>query len=267
MTTFLVLVLFVMVAGAVAFYTVSRTTVFEFERGLKYVNGRLESVLTTGAYWHVPFWTQIRKVDVRPRFVSIVGQEVLSADGVTLKMSLAARYQVVDPKVAVNEIDDYQQALYLELQLGLRELTGAAAVDELLEKRPEFGRRLFELKRGSIEKLGLSLMSVDVKDVMFPGELKRIFAEVVKARKEGQAALERARAETATLRHLANATEAIDRNPTLLQLRLLQAVEGSSGNTIVLGVPGTMAPLIVPGREPAPAKKKGRAKAAASEEA
>jgi hypothetical protein len=86
---------------------------------------------------------------------------------------------------------------------------------------------------------------------MFPGDLKRIFSQVVKARKEGQAALEKARAETATLRHLANAASLIDRHPTILQLRLLQAVQESSGNTLVLGMPPQSTPL--PVRDPQPA--------------
>ncbi len=72
---------------------------------------------------------------------------------------------------------------------------------------------------------------------MFPGELKNIFAQVVNARKEGLAALERARGETAALRSLANAAGALDNNPGLLQLRLLQVLEKNSGNTVVLMAP------------------------------
>ena len=73
---------------------------------------------------------------------------------------------------------------------------------------------------------------------MFPGKLKDIFAQVVNARKEGLAALEKARGETASLRNLANAAKMIESNPNLMQLRLLQALGESSGNTLVLGMPG-----------------------------
>ena len=112
-----------------------------------------------------------------------------------------------------------------------------------------FGARLLERKKPAAAQLGLLLESVNVKDVMFPGDLKRIFSQVVKARKEGQAALEKARAETATLRHLANAASLIDRNPTILQLRLLQSVQDSSGNTLVLGMPPQSTPLPVRDRQ------------------
>lgn len=59
---------------------------------------------------------------------------------------------------------------------------------------------------------------------MLPGEMRRTFAEVIKARNEGQAALERARGETAALRNLANAARTISDNPVLLNLRLLQSI-------------------------------------------
>jgi hypothetical protein len=85
---------------------------------------------------------------------------------------------------------------------------------------------------------------------MVPGELKRAFAGIVAARREGEAALERARGETAALRSLANAGRLVDENPGLLQLRLLQQLEASSGNTVVMGWPGPDGRLPPP---PAPA--------------
>ena len=78
---------------------------------------------------------------------------------------------------------------------------------------------------------------------MVRGEMKKVFAQVVKAQKEGQAALERARGETAALRNLANAARTMDENPSLLQLRALQTLADSSGNTLVLGLPNSAVPL------------------------
>ncbi len=175
-------------------------TVYEYEKGLKFAKGKFEQTLESGAYWYVPFSTSIQKIDMRPRFASIGGQEVLSTDNIALKISLAARYQVVNPDIAINKVQDYQEALYLELQLALREIIGNAAIDTLLENRSRFSENLFELTQAKIKELGLELLSVNIKDIMFPGNLKQMFAQVVKARKEGQAALEKARGETAALR-------------------------------------------------------------------
>ena len=85
--------------------------------------------------------------------------------------------------------------------------------------------------------LGLKLISVHVKDILFPGKLKEVFAQVVSARKEGLAILEKARGETAALRSLANAAKMIEANPHLMQLRLVQSLGQPSGNSLVFGMP------------------------------
>jgi regulator of protease activity HflC (stomatin/prohibitin superfamily) len=221
---------------------VRRVVVFEYERGLRYVNGRFTGAVPAGRYW-CDWRTEIRRVDMRPRMESIPGQEVLSADGVTVKVSLVARYEIVDPAVATNMVADYRLALYLEVQVALREIVGSSDIDTLLAQRGELGARMLAARSEAASALGLRLIAVDVRDIMFPGDLKRVFAQVVIARKEGQAALEKARAETATLRHLANAASLVDRQPTILQLRLLQSVQESSGNTLVLGATGPTLPL------------------------
>ncbi len=238
MTWFISIVAAVAVLVVVFRYGVHRATVLEYQKALRYTRGRFRDVLGPGQYWYVPFFTMIERVDVRPRFVSITGQEVLTADGVTLKVSLAANFEITDPDVAINKVQTYQDALYVELQLALRQIVGSAEIDALLSDRDGMSKRLMELAEAKAAALGLKLISVDLKDIMFPGRLKETFAQVVTARKEGLAALERARGETAALRHLANAARMMDSNPNLMPLRLLQAIEGSSGHTVVLGAPG-----------------------------
>jgi hypothetical protein len=95
----------------------------------------------------------------------------------------------------------------------------------------------------------LGFISADIKDIMFPGEMKKAFAQVVKAQKDGQAALEKARGETAALRTLANAVRMMDDNPNLLQLRALQAFADSGGNRLGLGLPNGAVPLAKRGEE------------------
>ena len=232
----------VLLVGLYVRTTFVRVTVFEFERGLKYSDGRFVGTLVPGRYWAYRPQVLIRKVDVRPRFVTIGGQEVLSSDGVTLKVSLAVEYEITDPELAVNKVESADQALYLTLQLALREIVGGTNIDDVLARRDEFGPRLLELGAERAEEVGLRLLRVEVRDIMFPGELKKIFAQVVQAQKEGQAALEKVRAETAALRGLANAARMVEGNPSLLQLRLLQT-GSSAGNTVVLGFPTSDTPL------------------------
>lgn len=245
LTIVAVLLAILLVAGLISSLAerVGRVTVFEHQRGVRYDHGRFTGVLPAGRY---RFWrprTAISTVDMRPRVSTVPGQEVLSAEGVTLRLSLAASWSVADPAKALHQSQDYQTALYVALQLALRQVVGTVPIDDVVERRADLGPRVRELVAPTAEGLGLTLEAVDVRDIMFPGDLKRLFAQVVQARKEGQAALEKARGETAALRNLANAARMVDASPALLQLRLLQQLAGSSGNTIVLGVGGLTTPI------------------------
>src|SRR5258705_13151373 len=89
------------------------------------------------------------------------------------------------------------------------------------------------------------LLALEVKNVMFRAELKRAFGEVLKARQEGQAALERARGESAALRNLANAARLIEGQPALATLRFLQMLEASNGGqTFVMNDLATLLPAL-----------------------
>jgi regulator of protease activity HflC (stomatin/prohibitin superfamily) len=225
-----------------------RIVIYEYERGLKYRRGRFVGLLEPGSYWYWRYNVTVTKIDVRPRYESVTGQEVLSADNIGLKASLAAKYEIADPYVAMNRIENYAAALHLELQIALRGIVSATEIDEILAKRQDIGAQIHAQAESKAQELGLRLLSVELKDVMFPGDLKKVFAQVVQARKEGQAALERARGETAALRNLANAAKMLEDNPALLQLRVLQVLGEGSGNSVVLTA-SPQTPFLVPGRE------------------
>jgi regulator of protease activity HflC (stomatin/prohibitin superfamily) len=212
-------------------------TVHDYERGLRYRSGRFTGLVDPGSHVVIRPINEVRVIDGRPGFVLVEGQEVLTADGVPLKVSLAARYVVGDPVAAITNDQDYLRALHVELQLGLRDALSAGSVEEILGSRAKIGPAVMERTASSLAKIGIELLGVEARDIMVPGELKRLFAGVVAARKEGEASLERVRAETAALRSLANAGRLIEDNPGLLQLRMLQQVGGSTGNTVVVSMP------------------------------
>lgn len=213
-----------------------KITVWEYEQGLLYTDGKLTKSLPPGAHWICPLMQSVVKVDMRERQLVVAGQELLSLDNVGLKLSIAGNYKVVDPKLATNKVDNYYSALYIALQLELREIISTLKIEELLEKRNQIGERLLEVCRPKAAELGLELVSANVKDIMFAGDFKKIFGQIVKAQKEGQAALERARGETAALRSLANAAKMLETNPMLLQLRAIQAMSETNGNSLIFNV-------------------------------
>src|SRR5918992_3143464 len=106
----------------VPFISMRQITVFEYERGLRYRRGRFAGVVEPGAYWVWPRWTTIVKVDIRPVYMVVPAQEVVTADGVGVKITVSAKYQVADPERAINAVASYQTALYTQLQLALRDI-------------------------------------------------------------------------------------------------------------------------------------------------
>lgn len=97
-----------------------------------------------------------------------------------------------------------------------------------------------EAAAAAAAELGVEIRRAAVRDVMLSADLRRAFAEAVRLREEGKAALEKARAEMAALRSLANAARMLKDNPELVRLRLLQSIDAvgaKSGNTLVLGAP------------------------------
>jgi regulator of protease activity HflC (stomatin/prohibitin superfamily) len=220
--------------GLMLLLSTSRAIIYEYERAILYQNGKFRRILDPGAYFLNSKFHKIYRVDMRRQSVTLPGQEVLSADNISIRASLAATYQVTDPYRAFNNSSNYVNELYLALQNILRDQVGGLAVAELLEKRQTLGETLLQQGKVQAQELGVELLSVMVKDIMFPGDLKNIFAQVVNARLEGQAALERARGETAALRSLANGAKLLDDHPALYQLRLLQALSASANSTIIL---------------------------------
>lgn len=212
-------------------------TVHDYERGLRYRRGRFTGLVDPGSHVVVRPFNDVRVLDARPVYVTVEGQEVLTSDGVAVKVSLAARYVVGDPVAAITNDQDFRRAIHVELQLGLRGAIAAGTLAEILGTRSKLGPAIMERAASALARIGVELLAVEIRDLMVPGELKRLFAGVVAARKEGEASLERVRAETAALRSLANAGRMIEDNPGLLQLRMLQQVGGSTGNTVLLSMP------------------------------
>lgn len=211
-------------------------TVYEYERALKFKNGRFVEILGPGRYRFLSTYTEVKKADIRPAYITVAGQEILTADSISVKASITARYEIADPVKALNEIQNYLEGLYLELQVALREVVGSVTIEEFLGGRAGFGKRLLQIASVPTGEFGVSLISVEIKDIMFPGVLKQTFAQVAEARQEGLAALERARGESAALRTMANAAKLMDKSPGLGQLRMLQVLGESRGNTLILNL-------------------------------
>jgi regulator of protease activity HflC (stomatin/prohibitin superfamily) len=220
---------------------VQRTTVFEYQHAIRFVRGRFAGMLPPGVHWILRPRTTVQLLDARPRVVTIPGQEVLSSDGVALKASLLLELRVADPRLATLESASYEQSLYAKAQSALRVAIGEKPIEEVLQSRADLSARLAADVEPAARALGIELRSISIKDIMFAGTLKEAFSQTARARQEAQAALERARGESAALRNLANAARLLETNPNLFQLRVLQAMSDGSRIVVHLTPPDAVA--------------------------
>jgi regulator of protease activity HflC (stomatin/prohibitin superfamily) len=130
-------------------------------------------------------WT-MNLIDLRKASQAVAGQEVLTADNVGLKLSLLVTYQVTDPVKAAHETQHWQSDINHSAQLALRAVVAGATAEALLNQRLEIGAQLLARVRPELAKIGISVLAVEVKEVMFPDELQRALAEVLKTKPAGQ---------------------------------------------------------------------------------
>jgi regulator of protease activity HflC (stomatin/prohibitin superfamily) len=209
-------------------------TIFEYERGVKFHNGKFREILGPGKYYYFTASTRIEVFDIRPAILQLNGQELLSADQITVKISLAVKYQITNPQALISDYQDYQEYLYTNTQFILREVISSIEMDKLLESRKTISENIKTYLVEDKSVAGLSILSVNLKDFMLSAELKKAYLEVIKAKKEALSLLEKARGEAATLRSLANTAKMLENNPELAKLRLIQTIETSKGNTFMI---------------------------------
>lgn len=228
--------LILVLAWAAVFFWPRPRIIRQHQRALRFRKGRLVGEHAAGRYWLRPRIEELIVFDVRRRQIVIAGQEVLTSDRVPLKVSLIAEFTVTDLRKAHSVVESYEQSLYGRIQLAVREALASRDLDTALTERGELGQQITGLVAGSAAEFGVELHSTQIRDFMMAGGLRSAYADVIAARQQGLAALERARGESAALRNLANSAELLERHPGLMQLRLLQTVAAGNESRIVLSL-------------------------------
>ena len=208
-----------------------------------YINGRFQEVVGPGpyAFWKGMADARLVEVDMREQMVDVSGQEIMTADKVTLRINAVATYRLVDVEKSLSLTGDYRQSLYREVQLALRAIVGAKPLDAFLINKDDTASEIEADVRKRSAKFGLEILSVGIRDVILPGEMKYLMNKVTEAKKAAEANLIVRREETAAMRSQANTAKLLVDNPTLMRLRELEILEkiASTGNlNIVLGDKG-----------------------------
>jgi regulator of protease activity HflC (stomatin/prohibitin superfamily) len=210
---------------------VRRITVHATERAVEYIAGRFTRVLEPGRHARARRATYL-KVTMSSQLSAVAPQDILTADGLTVRVTLAVRWQVDDPRTFLEAAQAPFDVVYLAAQVALREAVSALD-SQALARRREWDEGLAEAVCGAAQAVGIDVLAVTVKDVILPAEVRAAYAELVTAQVRGEAQLAVARAETAALWSMANGAKLLDDHPALARLRLVQSLPAGATVQIV----------------------------------
>lgn len=195
--------------------------------GVLFIDGRYIETLSPGqyAFWKGQSEAKVVEVDLREAMVDVGGQDIMTADKVTLRLNAVVTYKIVDARKAISQTDDVRQALYRETQLVLRAVVGVRELDAFLTEKDLVAKEIEGSVRGRAGELGLQIASVGIRDVILPGEMKDLMNKVTEAKKAAEANLISRREETAAIRSQVNTAKLLADNPVLMRLRELEVLE------------------------------------------
>ncbi|MEI7826735.1 MAG: slipin family protein [Euryarchaeota archaeon] len=225
----------------VAIYLLSGLRViYQYERGVKFTFGAFRTVYSPGLRYVFPAIQSIKKVDLRVNTLDIPRQEVITKDNVSCKINAVIFYKVVEADKAVIEISNSSYAINQLAQSSLRDVVGTAELDTVLAQRDELGERIRKFVDEFTMPWGIHVLSVELKDVELPEEMKRSMAAQAEAERDRRARITLAEGEAMAADRLLEAAKKLEQSPAALQLRLFQTMVriGEENNSvIVLPVP------------------------------
>ncbi|MFJ2549120.1 slipin family protein [Pseudomonas sp. NPDC087612] len=198
-----------------------------FHVGVLKVDGVVEELLGAGQYgfWRFNRQVSVELVDMRIQAMEISGQEILTRDKVSLRLNLAANWRYSDVLGAFAQLSKPLEHLYREVQFGLRAAVGTRTLDELLENKQLIDDSVSQYLQEKLAGSGIEVSGLGVRDIILPGEMKTLLAQVVEAEKAAQANVIRRREETSATRSLLNTAKVMEDNPTALRLKELETLE------------------------------------------
>ena len=211
--------------------------------GVAFKNGAYLETLSPGTYatWNEAGKYKVYNLDIREKVLDVTGQEIMTADKVTLRMNAVVTYRVVDPVKAISQVNDVEQALYRETQLVIRAEVGLRELDRLLGEKDAVAEvTAMALKKRAAE-IGIQVRSLGIRDVILPGDMKELLNKVIEAQKVAEANVIKRREETAAMRSQVNTAKLLEQNEILMRMRELEVLEKiaqTSNLQVVLGDEG-----------------------------
>jgi len=224
-------------------YIIGFKKIHSYEKGLFFKDGEYTQILQPGQYasWMRVGKVKLYNIDIREKMIDVSGQEIMTADKVSLRMNAVVSYRVTDARKAVEQVKDIDQALYREAQLALRGIIGTRELDALLADKNAVAKELDTAMRKRADQFGIKVINIGIRDIILPGEMKSLLNKVMEAKKASEANVIARKEETAAVRSQLNTARLMDSTPALMRLRELEVLEKvaqTSKLSVVLGEKG-----------------------------
>jgi regulator of protease activity HflC (stomatin/prohibitin superfamily) len=213
----------------------------QWERAVVLRLGRYTGLRGPGLFWITPFIESISLyIDQRVVTTSFAAEETLTSDTVPVNVDAVLFWMVHDSEKAALEVQDYAQAVSWAAQTGLRDIIGRTSLTELLRGRERIESELQSLIDQRSNPWGVTVQSVEMRDVVIPSSLQDAMSREAQASREKSARiiLGQAEVEIASLFH--EAAKSYQNNPTALHLRAMNILyEGLKEKGALMLVPST----------------------------
>ena len=209
----------------------------QWERGIVLRLGSFREVRGPGLLYIIPVLDNVRFVDTRLQTHTISKQKVITRDNIPTLLDGVLYYTIVDPAKAVLKVQDYSFAISQFAQGSLRDVVGAATLDDLLSERDRIQAKIRDIIETHVQEWGLHLDSIRLLDIELPEDLKRMMSRQASAEREKRATITKAEGDKLAAVNLSEAAELMRRSPGAMQLRNLQSIDGlgpSPSNTVIL---------------------------------
>ena len=220
----------------------------QWERAVVLRLGRYTGLRGPGPFWVIPFVDSVPTwIDQRTITSSFAAEETLTSDAVPVNVDAVLFWTVYDAEKAALEVQDYRQAVSWAAQTALRDIIGRTSLTELLKGRERIEEELKALIDVRSTPWGVSVHSVEMRDVVIPTSLQDAMSREAQASREKQARIILGEAEVEIAKLFQKAAEAYRDNPTAMQLRAMNILyEGLKQKGGMMVVPSSIVDSVGP---------------------
>lgn len=231
------------VAGAIAGLAVllGFRVALQWDRAVVLRLGRFHALKGPGIFFLVPLIDTIsRYVDMRIRATEFFSEDTLTRDTVPVRVDAICFWMVWDAQKSVCEVENYYRAIALSTQTALRDTIGTHTLQEMLTQREALGRALQEVLDAKTNPWGITVQSVEIRDVTIPENLQNAMSKQAQAERERQARIILGTAETEIASKFVEAAKPYQNNPVAVHLRAMNMLyEGLKEKGSIIIVPSS----------------------------